>query len=234
MPTDRPVHFLHVGKTGGTAFKYSVERAREYHGPLARVIHLHPHTVRLPDVPAGEGFLFFLRDPLSRFVSGFYSRQRQGRPRYVVPWRPGEEDAFRHFRSPNQLALALSARETGERNRAEAAMRSIGHVRDGYMRWFEDEAYFLSRLDDLFFIGFQERLAEDFAIVKSKLRLPDSAVLPVDDVQAHANPPHLDRRLDDEAAGNLRRWYAADTRFVALCRRIVRDRPSLRAGGLVD
>ena len=223
------MHFLHVGKTGGTAFKYAVERARERHGPLACVIHLHPHAVRLRDVPAGDRFLFFLRDPLSRFVSGFYSRRRQGRPRYFVPWRPGEKDAFRHFRTPNQLALALSARGAAERNRAQAAMRCIGHVRDSYARWFEDQAYFLSRLDDLFFIGFQERMADDFAILKSKLRLPDSAALPTDDVGAHANPRHLDRRLDDEAVGNLQRWYAADVEFLALCRRIVRDRPFLRS-----
>ena len=220
---DRPVHFLHVGKTGGTAFKHAVERARARCGKLAPMIHLHPHAVRLRDIPEGDRFLFFLRDPVSRFVSGFYSRQRQGRPRYFVPWRPDEEEAFRHFSTPNQLALALSARGAAARDRAEAAMRSIGHVRDSFWKWFDDEAYFLSRRDDLFFIGFQERLAEDFEILKSRLRLPDSAALPAaDDVQSHANPRHLDRNLHEEAVRNLRRWYAPDFRFVALCRGIVR------------
>ena len=230
---DRPLHFLHIGKTGGTAFKFAVERARERAGELACTIHLHPHTVRLRDIPEGDRFLFFLRDPIGRFVSGFYSRQREGRPRYVVPWRPDEADAFRRFDTPNALALALCAPDAALRGHAKAAMRSIRHVRDSYWNWFEDEAYFLSRRRDLFFIGRQERLAEDFAALRARLRLPDSAVLPAGDVDAHVAPRGLDRRIEEDAARNLRRWYAADFRFVALCRRLVQER-RLHGSGAAD
>ena len=85
-----PVHFLHVGKIGGTAIKHAIggaqapdsgERAR-----LAYVVHLHRHAVGLRDVPVGEKFFFFVRDPVSRFVSGFHSRQRRGAPRYSGRW----------------------------------------------------------------------------------------------------------------------------------------------------
>ena len=76
------------------------------------------------------------------------------------------------------------------------AMRNIAHVRDSYWKWFESEEYFLSRLEDLFFIGFQEHLSADFEILKSKLRLPDSLLLPMDPIQAHANPLGLDKTQD--------------------------------------
>ncbi len=45
----------------------------------------------LRNITEGEGIIFFLRDPTSRFVSGFYSRQRQGQPRYYSPWSSDEK-----------------------------------------------------------------------------------------------------------------------------------------------
>ena len=71
-------------------------------------------------------------------------------------------------------------------------MRSVPHVRDSYWKWFESEEYFLSRLDDLFFVGFQQHLSEDFELLKSRLRLPSDLMLPDDDIQSHANPRHLE------------------------------------------
>ena len=112
---DKPVHFLHIGKTGGTAFKYAVATARRQnsrHGGFT--LHLHPHSVKLRDIPNGDQFLFFIRDPVSKFVSGFVSRQRQGQPRHFVPWRPNEKEAFGRFSTPNQLALALNSQDSEE------------------------------------------------------------------------------------------------------------------------
>lgn len=214
------VHFLHLGKTGGSAVKYAVEDCPNPHVRYA--IYLHPHETTLRDVPVGEKFFFFLRDPVSRFISGFYSRQREGRPRYFLRWTPDEKIAFERFGSPNELARALSSADREERTAAEAAMRSILHVKDSYWNWFQSEEYFLSRLPDLFFVGFQERLSEDFDIVKSRLGLPALA-LPTDEVHAHRNPAGVDKRLDERAVANLQAWYAADLRFVDLCRELARE-----------
>jgi hypothetical protein len=54
-PPQRPLHFLHIGKTGGTAIKHAI-------GPLASIknLVLHPHSVRLSDIPAGERVFFCL------------------------------------------------------------------------------------------------------------------------------------------------------------------------------
>lgn len=228
----RPVHFLHVGKTGGTAIKYAIERAGQSAAQGAArpwTVHLHRHGVTLRDVPEGEKFFFFVRDPLSRFVSGFYSRQRKGRPRYPGQWSRQEREAFDRFPTPDRLASALSSANEEERASAKAAMTDISHVRDSYWRWFENEDYFLSRLDDLFFIGFQKTLSGDFEILKSRLRLPGGLMLPSDDVQSHANPRDLDRRLTDVSVANLRRWYAADFAFLKLCERVIRENPHVRS-----
>ena len=222
------LHFLHLGKTAGSAVKYAIE---SYPNPHKRyVIYLHPHETTLRNVPQGERFFFFLRDPISRFISGFYSRQRQGRPRYFLRWTPAEEAAFARFSTPNALAAGLSSADVNEKAQAELAMRNILHVKDSYWNWFESHDYFSSRLPDLFFVGFQEQLSTDFEVLKAKLGLPD-LVLPRDEVHAHRNPAHLDKSLDETAVANLQAWYAADFEFVDKCRNLVQERQELHRMG---
>lgn len=211
------VHLLHIGKTGGTAVKYALKNhliTDKY------VIKLHRHKVGLRDLPKNDLVFFFLRDPVSRFISSFYSRQRQGLPRYYFPWSPEEKAAFDYFDTPNKLAIALSSEHKQEKARAEKAMRSIFHVKDSYWKWFDNEQYYHSRLCDIFFIGFQENLSEDFNLLKLKLGLPKSLELPTDDIQAHKNPEHLDKTLEERAIGNLKNWYKQDYAFINLCKGI--------------
>jgi hypothetical protein len=176
--------------------------------------------VKLKDVPEGEKATFFLRDPIARFCSGFYSRKRRGRPRYDIPWTPGEEAAFGRFSTPDALGAALSSTDSGVRQSAREAMRSIGHVKQSYWEWFGDATYFNSRQSDLFFIGFQETLNEDFRSLLDKLGLPAALQLPTDEIETHRTPADCDRRLGDEAVKNLRQWYALDYQLLESCREI--------------
>lgn len=212
------VHFLHIGKTGGTAVKCAIRQ----HGDESRryIIELHPHPVTLCDIPEGERVFFFLRDPISRFVSGFYSRQRRGQPRYFSEWKAEEKIAFEYFDTPNHLAIALSSPNVEERERAKAAMENIEHVRDSYWKWFINEDYFRSRQSDILFVGFQERLTDDFETLKAKLGLPKDLTLPNDDIQAHRNPANLNTVLDEQAVVNLKTWYEKDFRFIELCQKM--------------
>ncbi|MCP3903978.1 MAG: sulfotransferase family 2 domain-containing protein [Planctomycetes bacterium] len=186
---------------------------------------MHTHHVALRDVPPGDLFMFFVRDPISRFASAFRSRQRQGRPRYHTPWSEEERCVFDRFHSPNELAHALASDDAARRAEAEAAMRAIRHVRTSYWDWFGSEAVFRARLSDLYFVGFQETLPEDFAALRAKLGLPDTVTLPEDDVAAHRTPLDVDVHLDEDAQAILRRWYEKDCAFVGLCREIA-DRPA--------
>lgn len=209
------VHMLHIGKTGGTAVKAALQLA-----PARRnlSLRLHSHGTRLRDVPPGEKVFFFLRDPVARFVSGFYSRQRQGQPRYAIPWTPAEAVAFERFETPNALGLALASADSSLRSAAISAMNAITHVRSSYWDWFEDEAYFASRAGDVLMVGFQETLERDFDRLKSLLQLPSRIVLPADDTASHRSPRGLDRRLDVAAIEALQAWYARDYEFLELCR----------------
>ena len=87
MERKKIVHFLHIGKTGGTAMKYVLS---QYPVGSRYAICLHGHRVRLCDIPKGDSVIFAVREPISRFVSGFYSRKRQGQPRLFSPWSQNE------------------------------------------------------------------------------------------------------------------------------------------------
>ncbi len=211
----RVVHFLHVRKAGGSAVKSALEgvdfERRGVH------FELHPHRFGLRDVPAGDTVFFFLRDPVTRFVSGFWSRFRMGRPKNDIPWNREERRAFAAFATPNALALALSADDPALRRSAVRAMRGIRHVNSFYSDWLVSGDYLRARAADVLLAGRLESLDRDFARLKGLLELGDDLVLPNDGVRSHRSPGGEDKRLDEEAEANIRRWYAEDYAFIELC-----------------
>jgi hypothetical protein len=208
---------LHIGKTGGTALKHVLKE----HADVARYeLLFRGHEVKLADVPPGEQLMFLIRDPLTRFVSAFNGRLREDRPRYHYPWRDEERTAFAIFETPDQLAVALSSDDPTRRAQAEAAMHGIGHVNTPYTFWFSDEAAFRARLRDVFFIGLQDRLDDDFELLRRKLGLPDGVSMPRDETASHRTPARFDGRLSAVGRANLERWYAFDVAFVHLCREV--------------
>lgn len=216
----RFVHFLHIGKTGGSAVKHALE-ANRVTDDYAIILHNHEKT--LSQVPRGEYAFFFLRDPIARYISAFRARLREDRPRYYYPWSPDERTAFEEFRTPDELARALAAQDAGIRTRAEAAMRAINHVNQPYTKWFASVDELNARAPDILFVGFQESLAADFEHLKAKLGLPADLALPRDPVAANRAPAQSASELSDLAIDNLRSWYAQDHALFAACKAL-RDR----------
>jgi hypothetical protein len=224
-PDRDPLHVLHVGKTGGTALNHAL---LDHESSARYELRFRGHEDTVADVPVGERFLFLIRDPLTRFVSAFNSRLREGRPRYHYPWREEERVAFARFKTPDQLGAALSSGDSADRREAEQAMRAIGHLNTSYSFWFGNERRFRKRLPDVFFIGFQDQLNDDFELLKEKLGLPAEAQLPRGE-DAHESPAGFDTRLGEAARQNLERWYADDLAFVRMCRELAPSVNSVRA-----
>ena len=210
-----PIHFLHIGKTGGTAIT-------EVLSPVAErfSIVLHSHSTKLADVPPHHQVFFFVRHPVSRFVSGFFSRLRRGAPRYNYEWTEAEARAFTYFQNPNDLAEALSAVKRETRRRAQDAMRGIQHVNSSYRDWFGAEQKLHQRLNSIVLIGLQEQMWQDFERLKRILSLPLTLSLPEDEVLAHRTPTGFDRHLTPVAKRNLCEWYLEDIHFYEYCLRL--------------
>jgi hypothetical protein len=213
-PDPRRVHFLHIGKTGGTAIRESL---RHLDTSQDCKLVFHSHGTSIADVPSGEKVVFFLRDPISRFISGFYSRKRKGKPRHHAEWSKVERRVFEAFETPNELAIALLDSESSNRSVALEAMNHIRHLWH-YNEWLVSTAYLESRSNDIMFVGFQESLDRDFEKLKAILNLDDEILLPTDQVGAHKSPPGLDKSLDDKARLNLKKWYEEDYEFFSYCK----------------
>lgn len=207
----RNVHFLHLRKTGGTALKHALTPHQVTPGHM---LYFHPHRITLRQIPLGDQILFVTRDPVSRYVSGFLSRLRQGAPSHDVPWRGDEEWAFSRFPSPNALALALNPRHPAHDD-ARRAMHAISHIRFGYWEWFGDEAALEARQDDILFIGRLENFAADFEALKKPLGLPPTLLLPAD--ARGSNRSSSAPSLEPEAVEWVQRWYARDYDFLDFC-----------------
>ena len=202
------IHFLHIRKTGGSAVKAALLPVAAEYG-----IVLHRHETRLADVNAGERVAFVVRDPVDRFVSGFNSRLRMGRPLLNSKWNDGEAEAFARFKTPNELAEALTDPEA--REEARKAMRGISHVKTSFADTLGSKNYVLERLEDIAWIGRTESLESDFETLKQRLGLPQTAALPSDSVAAHRTPDGFSTHLSETGRRNLTEWYAADIEFVA-------------------
>jgi hypothetical protein len=193
------VHFLHIGKTGGTAVRYALKPVAAQFG-----IVLHRHETRLRDL-AGAPALLTFREPAARFVSAFNSRLHMGQPRRNVPWREGETRAFTTFKTANDLAEALSPGALHEA--ACDAMRGIRHIARPQSDWATLAEI---REGNVPWIGFTETLAADFERLKSLLSLPASVMLPADEKDAHRSSPDLPTDLSDRGRRNVLAWFADD------------------------
>lgn len=213
----RNVHFLHLRKTGGTALKHALT---PYQVRPSHMLYFHPHRITLRQIPNGHQIMFVTRDPVSRFVSGFLSRLRQGAPSHDVPWRGDEAWAFSQFPTPNELALALDHRHPAHEN-AKRAMLGISHIRYGYWEWFGDEAALEARRNDILFIGRMENFEADFQALKGPLGLPAGLTLPGDAKGANRSvyAPHASPALATEAVKWIQDWYRRDYDFLDFCDR---------------
>lgn len=207
-----PIHSLHIGKTGSTACNHVIKPYCEQMDLI-----LHKHGTRLSQLPKGDPVYFFMRHPVARFVSGFNSRQRCGKPRYNSPWDLNEARAFGIFPTARSLAEALSDPNPKMQDEAHNAMRGIIHVNMTFKCWFWDFAEIEKRGDEIIFVGIQEDLNADFERLKRVLGLPAHLALPTDPVDAHVSPAGQDRDLSDLGTENLTRWYADDIELYNQC-----------------
>lgn len=213
---ERVVHVLHIRKTGGSALKEALDRCPARPGLR---IAFHRHEVRLRDIPRRDEVVFFVRDPVARYVSGFNDRLREGRPRYQSPWSAEERLAFERFPTADDLAIALYASDEQTRREARRAMRSVRNVSSRLTDWLDGPRLVEARRDGILLIGSTETMASDFSQLKACLELPSSCILPNDEA-AHRAPVTQPTALSPKGVEHVRRWFAADEAMLWLCRSI--------------
>lgn len=215
------VHFLHIGKTGGTAIKAAFLEKGVFFKKMRickkYLFVLHKHDFHLDKVRPNEYVFFVIRDPVERFISGFNSRFRQGLPRKFNPWTQKERKVFEVFDSPNKLAEGLSSEDSGIKQQAISAMGTILHVRNSVWEWFINEDFFINNKSKILFVLRQSNLNQDFNQFKQKLGI-EIGNLPVDPVISHKSPQGIEEVLSNTAFINIRNWYKRDFDFIDFIR----------------
>lgn len=127
--------FLHIGKTGGTYIKSILKKQAGQDNRLFVGEHIDTLSSTKSTYGADRKLAFTFRNPKLRFVSGFNSRLRQGRPTYNVNWSEGEAIAFSYFATPNHLAEALYAKDERQKSAARYAISQVLHLKTGYTHY---------------------------------------------------------------------------------------------------
>jgi Sulfotransferase family len=214
------VHIIHISKSGGSAIRFALREARRKAGGKLQTewgpVWGHDHRFRLVHVGPDDKAIFALRDPISRFISGFHSRLREGKPRYDSVWTPKERRSFEWFSTPGELAEALAQPRGRSHARAVYAMRRIRHVKRPMTFWLGSAAYLYLNRGKILHVARQESLDEDWEEIKELLGLPREQMLPDDHTVAHRTSYTGDMSISEEGLRALRRWYAEDYRLLKI------------------
>lgn len=150
---------LHIGRTGGTSLGTLIRRLKADDEHLG-ITKLGPRWTLLNALKSKSNSQigFVIRDPVSRFVSGFNSRRRSGRPAQGREWNTHEAVVYAFFPTANDLAESLCSDDERLKSAAQYAMKSIIHLRRGYSHYLrglgflekhKDRIYCVCNLDDL-------------------------------------------------------------------------------------
>jgi hypothetical protein len=217
---DKKVHYLHAGKCGGTYIKRQLD-------DLNRLQHSsyfcnHPHSVSLGNLPPQSRYFFSIRNPLSRFASGFFSRQRKGLPEHFSNWSLDEAKAFARFDNPDQLALSLfdSGRDGED---ARSAVSAIFHLSRKQVSWFDSIDNFLVTRPPVWIVR-QEQLVPDLRNMLIMLGMDRQCYDRCLDDKIHANPYGSNYVWSDLSVENLTTWYAQDFQLYARCEKWLNER----------
>ena len=213
------ISFLHIGKTGGTAIKDAWTPLREgkqksilitTKSEISYKVKFCGHGTTVNNLGENELFMFCIRDPIQRFVSGFNSRLRKGRPRYNCPWMESEKIAFSKFKTPNKLAEGLSSANITEKASAQKAMKGIRHVKNPISQWTGTFEEIMEIKDRIFFIFNQETLNDDHDLFLNRISICEDDKSKIVLRKSHVGDASNSTKLSALAVKNLQHYYKED------------------------
>ena len=207
--------FMHIGKCAGNQIESLLTQISNQSD---FTFTFHQHEIKLRHLDSAVPYFFSIRNPISRFFSGFYSRKRKGQPKFYNPWTSHEEKSFQYFPHANNLAESLFDHDL-EGRLARNAITTIGHLRNHQIDWFEGQGEFLDLHPPVGIIRV-EHFDRDLDKLLSKLDLDFSnneIIISNNPIVMHKNDYSNAEPLSKKAKENLQQWYLRDFFFYATC-----------------
>lgn len=216
------VCLLHIGKTGGTFLKQLIAHNESARSPRLQVMtHAATMASTSRDFGSNREVVFVFRDPIERFLSGFDSRVRAGRPQYNSFWTAKEAIAFAMFPSAVELAESLGSQDPHRRSGAEYSMRSISHLVRNYGYYFASPEQFVRQQAKIRYCVELADLDTQLDQVMASLGF-DSYDLPPD-VPRHGSPAPLSQ-ISERGRNNLREFWSEEFELYEMMKQLVSDR----------
>jgi len=198
------VYFLHIGKSGGTALGNKFQNEINPKSELKFVPF--GHNVKLYHLDKKQKYIFSVRDPISRYHSGFYSRLRKGMPRIKKEHDFFEKISFFFYKDSNSLAEDLYSSNPMKVLLARFSMCSIIHLNEPISSWFSYEE--LQKHPPEFLFD-QKNLDKDYKKFCQVFNLTYSK-LGKGKVVSHKNDYTGKPELSKLAKQNLKRYFEKD------------------------
>lgn len=221
VPKQRARVVLHIGKTGGSFLKSTLHDKQKNNKALEFCGHGETLISTARKFGRDRKLAFVFREPAARFISGFNSRLRQGRPTYNISWSNAEATAFSFFEHPNDLAEALDDSNERMRSAAYFAFNSIFHLKHGYQ-------HFLHSTEALKY----EHKSQNIVVCCETHKIDSNltkiiAALEADQTQCgsfrHEQPMKQDASLSDRGLANIKQYWRHDFEIYQACLVIARD-----------
>ncbi len=218
MSEPSEICLLHIGKTGGSYVRSVLRHNRDkWSQPLQLLRHSATLQNTLESFGDDRRLAFTFRNPSDRFVSAFYSRQRQGRPTYQFNWSAEEATAYLWFETAEDLALALGSADERKKSAAIFAFDAIEHLKSNL-------ATYLHSVDALKMSKGAIVACVDLPDLDAKLpafmdRIGVNEFTLPSNPKRHASPTPLPK-LSAEAEAALRVHWAEEYQIYDTCRSI--------------
>lgn len=205
--------FLHIGKTGGSTIHQEFQDAVD----LDRTVMFGHNPTEVATRNCSERpntkYIFFVRAPIARFISGWISRFVFGlEPDALYPVTPEEIESFKTFKSPDQLGCALGSTNATTREAALRSIHAIQHTRQDLNWYWHGIDNVRACHDQIFFVGRTEHLDEDVDDLASRLRAEHVLQNNITHLHVHSLSHQYDglRELGPCAVQHLREYYRRD------------------------
>lgn len=170
MPEDK-FEYIHIGRTAGTAFRLSISS----NPTLSQKVNYNKHNITLPDLSPKSKIIFCVRDPVDRFVSGFYQRKnklkRHISENQVSSWCKKEVAALDSYQDINHLLKELFSTDKIIRKNCLKKITNIMHIgRYGsYWYWFKENDFITLNKSRFYSVLLHEKFEESMMRLIKKL-----------------------------------------------------------------
>jgi len=216
-PKSSKICFLHIGKTGGTFIKSAIGSRS---GSLGSNLVLGGHDLTIFNSLEKYGVkrkvAFFFRSPDERFVSGFMSRLRQGRPQYNVPWQTAEAVAFSYFETANDLAEALFCGNDRLESAARFAMNNIFHLKLNYRHFLGSSDTLLAEFNrgNIILCCETARIDQNINLIKTRL---GARFQSKEYFEKNGHQPATQKALSEKGLRNLESFWKSEYKIYSTC-----------------